>query len=144
MDKYPTPLILLITIVSFVYACQSAAYAQTPRIEQSEDTFPPTITTPNDPVIAEATGPLGAIVSFDVSATDEIDGNIVPQCIPSSGSNFRMDETTVNCTAIDEANNLEEKSFEVRVHDTIPPTTAFETAKVSWMGQIENNEINFR
>ncbi|MEJ7641520.1 MAG: Ig-like domain-containing protein [Candidatus Nitrosocosmicus sp.] len=124
----------------FVYACQYAAYAQHPGIQQSEDTDPPTITTPNDPVIAEATGPQGAIVNFDVSATDEVSGNIVPQCIPSSGSNFRIGETTVNCTAVDEANNLEEKSFEVRVQDTIPPTTAFETAKVSWMGQIENNE----
>jgi hypothetical protein len=140
LDKYFTPLILLITIVFFVYACQSAAFAQAPGIQQSEDTDPPTITTPNDPVIAEATGPQGAIVNFDVSATDEEGGNIVPQCIPSSGSNFRIGETTVNCTAIDEANNLEEKSFEVRVQDTIPPTTSFETAKVSWIGQIENNE----
>ncbi len=52
-----------------------------------------------------------------------------------------MGETTVNCTAIDGADNLEEKSFEViRVQDTIPPTTAFETAKVRWMGQIEDKK----
>ncbi len=70
----------------------------------------PTITTPNDPVIAESTGPQGAIVSFDVSASDDVGGNIVPQCIPSSGSTFRMGETTVNCTAIDGSDNLEEKS----------------------------------
>ena len=92
MDKYFT-LILLITIVFFVYDCQSAAYAQNPGSQQSEDTDPPTITTPNDPVIAEATGPQGAIVNFDVSAIDEVGGNIVPQCIPSSGSNFRIGET---------------------------------------------------
>ena len=140
MDKYFTPLILLITISFFVYVCQSAAYAQTPGIQQSADNTSPTITTPNDPVIAEATGPQGAIVSFDVSALDDVGGNIVPQCTPSSGSTFRMGETTINCTAIDDADNLEEKSFDVRVQDTIPPTTDFETAKVSWMGQIENNE----
>ena len=140
MDKYFTPLILIITIVSFVYVCQSAAYAQAPGMQQSADTVSPTITTPNDPVIAEATGPQGAIVSFDVSASDDAGGNIVPQCTPSSGSTFRMGETTVNCTAIDGSGNLEEKSFEVMVQDTIPPTTSFETAKVSWMGQIESNE----
>ncbi len=107
------PLILIITIASFVYVCQSAAYAQTPGMQQSADNTSPTITTPNDPVIAEATGPQGAIVSFDVSALDDVGGNIVPQCIPSSGSTFRMGETTVNCTSIDGADNLEEKSFEV-------------------------------
>ncbi len=74
------PLILIITIASFVYVCQSAAYAQTPGMQQSADNTSPTITTPNDPVIDEATGLQGAIVNFDVSATDDIGGNIVPQC----------------------------------------------------------------
>ena len=136
--KYAIPLILLL-IIAFVFVYPSAVYSQTPGL-QPVDATPPTIITPNDPVIAEATGPQGAIVNFDVSATDEVSGNIIPQCIPSSGSTFKIGETTVDCTAIDGAENLGRKSFTVKVQDTIPPTTALETAKVSWLGPIENQD----
>ncbi|MBA3978516.1 MAG: HYR domain-containing protein [Nitrosopumilus sp.] len=140
LNKDAISTLILLTIIAFVYVYPYAAYAQTPGPQQSADTTPPTIITPNDPVVAEATGPQGAIVNFDVSATDEVSDNIIPRCIPSSGSTFRIGETTVNCTAIDGAENQGKKSFTVMVQDTIPPTTDLETAKVSWKGPIENQE----
>jgi hypothetical protein len=90
------------------------------------DTTPPTITAPN--VIAEATGPGGAAVTYTATATDLVDGSRPVTCDHASGSTFPLGTTTVQCTATDTHNNTAHKSFTVIVKDTTPPTIVSITA----------------
>ncbi|MBA3750781.1 MAG: HYR domain-containing protein, partial [Nitrosopumilus sp.] len=126
-------------IVSFTYTSQSVSYAQVPGT-QFVDTVPPTINISADPIISEASGPLGSIVNFNVTATDGVSDNINLQCIPPPGSIFRIGDTTVVCTATDISGNEKKESFEVKIQDTIPPSTELGTYKTSWMGEIGNQE----
>ncbi|QDI89621.1 HYR domain-containing protein [Candidatus Nitrosopumilus sp. SW] len=103
-------------------------YAQTvpepepePEPEPS-DVIPPVVTVPEDFIVA-AKDITGAYVVFDgVSATDDIDGDIVPVCTPNSGDFFWFGMNTVICTAIDNAGNKGQASFTVTVADLVPPT----------------------
>ena len=52
----------------------AAAYGHI-TVTAPADSAPPTITVPG-PITAEASGPTGAAVSFDVSATDDVDGDV--------------------------------------------------------------------
>ena len=126
-------------LIAFVFAFASpyVSFAQVSPT-QFADNVPPTITLPVSPVIAEASGPQGSVVNFNAIATDNTGKNIGAQCIPPSGSTFGLGDTTVECTAVDGAGNENQDSFTVRVQDTIPPTTALETSRVSWMGQLDN------
>ena len=86
------------------------------------DVSDPVVTAPAD-IVAEATGPAGAMVSYPLpTATDNtgvVDG---PTCTPASGSTFELGITTVECTAADAAGNIGMASFTVTVVDTTPPT----------------------
>jgi hypothetical protein len=93
------------------------------------DTTPPTITAPN--ITAEATGPSGAAVTFNPTATDLVDGSRPVTCDHASGSTFPLGTTTVQCTATDTHNNTATKSFTVTVQDTTPPTIVSVTANPS-------------
>lgn len=84
------------------------------------DTDPPVLDLPVD-IIAEATGPTGAVATYVVSATDAEDGEIVPSCVPASGSTFALGTTRVECSATDSAGNTASGSFSVTVQDTTPP-----------------------
>ena len=89
------------------------------------DTTPPAFTvSPDPPIIAEATGPTGAQVTYTVTATDLVDGPVTPvTCTPVSGSAFLLDkDTLVQCTATDSRGNVGTAQFTVRVVDTTPPT----------------------
>jgi hypothetical protein len=85
-----------------------------------EDTTPPTLTLPGN-VVAEASGPNGAAVSFTASATDIVDGTVALSCSKSSGSTFALGTTTVNCSASDAHHNTAAGSFTVTVQDTTAP-----------------------
>jgi hypothetical protein len=63
-----------------------------------------------------------AVVIFTVTATDDCDGTIVPNCTPPSGSTFNKGITTVTCTASDSSNHPASCSFTVTVTDTQKPT----------------------
>jgi hypothetical protein len=85
------------------------------------DTTAPVLTiSPN--VVLVATGPSGAVATFTNSATDIVDGTVVPSCDATSGDTFALGITTVTCTATDEAGNLSSGSFTVTVQDTTAPT----------------------
>lgn len=85
------------------------------------DTMPPDIHAPA-PLEVEATGPDGATVTFEVTATDGCDPNVVPECTPPSGSLFPLGMTTVTCTATDaQGNSAAPMTFSVTVQDTTPP-----------------------
>ena len=84
------------------------------------DTTPPTVSVPAD-IVAEATGPAGAVVTFSASASDIVDGNVNTNCAPGSGSTFPIATTTITCTATDARANSANKTFKVIVRDTKAP-----------------------
>ncbi len=84
------------------------------------DTTGPILTLPAD-ITTEATGPSGASVSYIVSASDSVDGNIIPICTPASDSVFSLGSTIVNCLASDSRGNTASGSFSVNVMDTTSP-----------------------
>jgi hypothetical protein len=88
------------------------------------DTTAPALTLPGNQT-AEATGPSGAAVSWTASASDLVDGSVMPVCTPASGSTFAIATTTVNCSATDHAGNTASGSFNVTVRDTTKPTIAY-------------------
>jgi hypothetical protein len=113
----------------------SAAVTEPPE----EDTTPPVLTVPEDMVV-EATNEQGAVVTYTVTAEDNVDGNATLEedgstvtqdeiggdidisCEPASGTTFPIGETRVECSATDEAGNTGDASFTVTVNP--PPTPA--------------------
>src|SRR5262249_52493014 len=83
---------------------------------------PPDITVPAN-ITAEATGPNGAAVTYQASATDPDPGDTVASfgCTPASTSTFPLGPTTVNCHAVDNHGAASDKSFTVTVVDTTAP-----------------------
>ena len=79
------------------------------------DTMPPVITVPAGGVTVDATSPQGAVVTYTVTATDNVDGPVTPSCSPASGSLFAIGTTTVTCTATDRADNTARTTFSVKV-----------------------------
>jgi N-acetylneuraminic acid mutarotase len=104
---------------NFTDAAGNAA-AQTTVLVQVRDTVGPVITVPAD-IIAEATGPGGAIVNFSTSATDLVSGSVATSNTPPSGSLFPIGTTTVTTTATDGATNSASANFTVTVRDTTAP-----------------------
>jgi hypothetical protein len=88
-----------------------------------KDTTAPTLTVPSAPVVIEATGPTGAEAIYQVSAEDDVDSAPTTSCTPATGTMFKIGDTTVTCTAKDDAGNISAaKSFKVTVQDTTKPT----------------------
>ena len=86
------------------------------------DTTPPVFASHAD-VIAEATGPNGATVTYvNPIATDAIDGVVAVTCAPLSGGVFALGSTTITCTASDKSGNVGTSTFAVVVKDTTGPT----------------------
>jgi hypothetical protein len=78
------------------------------------------------PVVAEATGPAGAIVSYGtIGTSDAVDGAGQATCLPASGSTFALGDTSVTCHAQDAAGNASTPTqFTVTVQDTTAPVIA--------------------
>lgn len=91
---------------------------------------PPTITGPRS-VVEEATGPSGAVVTFNLSAIDAVDGVVPVTCLPASGSVFPLGTTLAHCTATNAAGMSDEATVRVRVRDTVPPAIVSLTPSVS-------------
>ena len=81
---------------------------------------PPTVTVSGG-LVVEATGPGGAVVIFQASATDLEDGPLTPTCAPASGTRFPLGTTPVTCKATDSAGAIGSATFTVKVVDTTPP-----------------------
>ncbi len=86
------------------------------------DTTPPIISVPAN-ITQEALGPLGNVVTYTVSATDNGDPSVSPLCIPASGQTFPIGVTTVNCTATDDFGNSSTDSFLISIIDTTAPNS---------------------
>jgi hypothetical protein len=85
------------------------------------DTTSPVVTVPAN-VVAEATGPSGAIVNYAAASFSDTVGVMSSGCTPVSGSVFALGTTTVTCSATDAALNNGSGTFTVKVQDTTPPT----------------------
>lgn len=96
-------------------------FVQTVDIDVS-DVTPPVVTVESK--VVEATGPDGAVVDYDASAVDNVDGPLTPTCEPPSGSQFALGTTAVDCEATDAAGNTGYGSGTIEVVDTTPPTVA--------------------
>ena len=78
------------------------------------DTTAPTLRVPAD-ITVPSTSSAGAIVSFVVTATDNVDPNPTVSCAPPSGSLFSIGTTRVTCSAADASGNRTTATFLVRV-----------------------------
>lgn len=79
-----------------------------------KDTSPPKFKVPYD-IIKEADDLQGTRITYNVNASDTIDGNTVPTCDPPSGSTFPLGTNYVTCAATDNSGNLAESSFSVLI-----------------------------
>ena len=85
-----------------------------------QDTTPPDLDLPENMTVP-ATGPTGAVVTFEATAFDIVAGNVPVTCVPASGDLFPVGTTTVNCSARDTFNNVANGFFLVTVVDLAPP-----------------------
>jgi hypothetical protein len=72
------------------------------------------LTLPGD-ILTTATGLLGAVVTFPVSATDNVDASPTVTCSPPSGTVFPVGTALVTCSATDDAGNVSRGSFLVTI-----------------------------
>lgn len=72
-------------------------------------------------MIAEAESLDGAVVAYNVAASDNLDPAPGVECTPPSQATFPFGTTTVNCTAVDLAGNSRQGSLTVTVADTTAP-----------------------
>jgi hypothetical protein len=84
------------------------------------DETAPDVTVPAD-ITVEGNVLGGAKVDFAASATDAVSGALDVMCTPPAGSVFPVGETTVDCSATDDAGNEGTASFLVTVTDETPP-----------------------
>ena len=85
---------------------------------------PPIIQTnvPAGGIVAEAESALGALVSYQVTATDAVSGPVPVECTPSAPALFPVNQDTeVVCQATDGAQQTTTRTFVVRVRDTTSP-----------------------
>ncbi|MHA3684048.1 HYR domain-containing protein [Leucobacter sp. HY1910] len=87
------------------------------------DTTEPTVSTPAA-VTTEAESAAGSVVTFTATASDTVDGSLPTSCTPASGELFPLGDTTVTCTAEDDAGNIGSASFVVSLVDTTAPMLA--------------------
>ena len=77
-------------------------------------------TVPSNPIV-EATGPNGAIVTYNASANDATGRALPLTCSPRSGSVFAIGTHTVACSA-GLSGHVQQQTFSVSVRDTTEPT----------------------
>lgn len=96
------------------YATDAAGNAEKPHtLTVRIDETAPTISASD--VTADATSADGATVTYDASASDNLDPSPSLACDRASGSTFPIGQTTVTCTATDQAGNTATATFTVTV-----------------------------
>jgi len=90
---------------------------------RARDRTPPVLNLP-DRLVVEATSPSGAIVRYEATALDAVEGPRLVDCSPASGAAFPLGRTVVHCSSSDRAGNTAHGTFVVRVRDTTPPALA--------------------
>ena len=78
------------------------------------DTTPPMLNLPSS-ITVDATSPAGAVVRYEVSAVDLVDGTLPVDCLPASDATFAVGTGRVNCSASDSSRNRVTGGFSVTV-----------------------------
>jgi hypothetical protein len=89
------------------------------------DQVAPTLFVPREPIVVKWTQREGAVVEYDAKASDDIWGDIVPECAPKSGSMFPVGITNVQCSATDNDLNIGHATFVVEVQGDVKPYELF-------------------
>ncbi|MEA2464546.1 MAG: hypothetical protein QOJ98_2293 [Acidobacteriota bacterium] len=84
------------------------------------DEDPPVIKVPDKSIVVRADSREGTVVKFDVTAFDDIYGDLLADCLPASGSLFHVGTTTVQCSATDPDLNVGHGVFNVDVLGEVP------------------------
>ncbi len=69
---------------------------------------------PEDAVL-ESDDPNGVSIEFDAIAADVVDGELVPECDPSSGAVFPVGETIITCSVTNSAGQTATESFSLTI-----------------------------
>jgi hypothetical protein len=109
------------TTVSCSASDSSGNSAQDSFSVRVADLTRPVLSIPESLADVEATSASGAAVSFQVTASDAVDGALGASCTHTSGSTFALGTTTVSCTASDKAGNSVNGRFSIKVADTVAP-----------------------
>jgi hypothetical protein len=80
------------------------------------DSKAPGLTLPGD-LLVQATSPAGAVVTYQASASDAVDGPIGPTCAPASGATFQVGTTQVQCSVTDAHGNKTSGRFKITVQE---------------------------
>lgn len=94
-----------------------------------DDTTPPAVLEAPS-IVAEATGPDGAPVTFTLDV-DDVVGVANVECDPPSGTTLDIGTHEVTCTVTDAAGNSTSTTFDVTVADTTGPTVASDAPELS-------------
>ena len=88
------------------------------------DTTPPRVTVPNDFTV-DATSPTGAVVTWQATAVDLVDGPVEVTCTPASGTMEPIGVSVVSCSAADSrGNQAAQQVFSVTVRSATQQLTA--------------------
>jgi hypothetical protein len=89
----------------------------------STDLTPPRLIFPASNLVHDSQSEAGMVVSYNIAAIDDVDGEIAPECSPASGTKFPIGKVNVVCTATDAAGNTILGSFILEVR-LIPNSTS--------------------
>jgi dipeptidyl aminopeptidase/acylaminoacyl peptidase len=95
-------------------SCDPSGNCAAGTLVLSIDLTAPAVSVPGD-FEMDATGPAGAEVSYQASASDDLDPSPSLVCEPASGGVFPIGATDVTCTATDAAGNSASATFTVTV-----------------------------
>jgi hypothetical protein len=79
------------------------------------DLTPPTLSEANAKSVRVPKKAKTARVTFELTATDDVDGSVPVSCQPKSGSRFKVGRTRVRCEATDTSANTAKAAFTVTV-----------------------------
>jgi hypothetical protein len=100
-------------------------------LECTDPNTPPVLQVPGT-TSADATGPQGATVTFDVTVVDGQEDDLVATCAPASGTSFAIGTTTVECSVTDGGGMSDTATFDVHVRGAAEQMLRLRATIVSW------------
>jgi hypothetical protein len=85
------------------------------EFEVEVDRIAPTITGATSKTVRAPRKAKRVRVTYQVTATDDVDGAVAVSCRPASGSRFKIGRTNVTCSAADKTGNTATARFTVTV-----------------------------
>jgi hypothetical protein len=79
------------------------------------DVMPPTLSGATSKTVRAPKGAKRVRVTYNVTASDVVEGKVAVACTPRSGSRFPMGRTVVRCSATDSSANTSTARFIVTV-----------------------------